>query len=101
MSWLIPRKVKADERRQQVRRNRQPRPLGNIVDVGSDLQAQPGAHRLGQQGVIDKAGIDELAVMFVGIVARMIDAGGTAFAAIAVIQGRQAQMLEISGIIRT
>ena len=31
-----------DQRRQQIRRNRQPRALGNVVDVADDFQPEPG-----------------------------------------------------------
>ena len=52
------------------------------------------AHGFGQEGVIDKAGIDEFAVMLESVIAGMVDAAGTAFAAIAEIDGLNSQMLQ-------
>ena len=69
------------------------RPRAARGDRVGDAQHH-AASGLCQQSVIDEAGIDEAAVMLIGVVARVIDAARFAFAAKAEIERRQAQMLE-------
>jgi len=76
--------------------------FGTVDDVLAGIGAAQhhASGGLGQQRGIDETGVDEFAVMLIGVIARMIDAIGIAFAAVTEIDGLDAQMLQEGRIVR-
>jgi len=74
------------------------RALQRQVGVGGAQHQAPNGFR--QERIVDETGIDEAAVMFERVVARMIDAAGIAFTVEADVERRHAEMLQEARIVR-